>query len=246
MIKFVLLLLTILALLLSNVKCEPENNQINDLSTRDPWLLDNDHFSSPFDEFMTSKQDIHSNPFQAIDDLVDMSIEATEAMLDSLNFDNFNDEDSSVTTIEITIVGSPDLPSNEIEIAIDDISKITLDDESIQDQQYDPFMDFSFQGCEPDDENSVIPTIVSLEISQDSYSSKDDDDENDSFFNQSILDYLFGPLFMIFIVVAALVAVIPVILSIRGKKEKKYEYFVVHATDECQTADLENATCVKK
>ncbi|CAG8637328.1 8734_t:CDS:1, partial [Racocetra fulgida] len=220
-----------------------------------PWLLDNDHFSSPFDEFMTSKQDVHSNPFQAIDDLVDMSIGATEAMLDSLNFDNFNDEDSSVTTIEITIVGSPDLPSNEIEFPeIDDISKITLDDESIQDQQneqYDPFMDLSFQGCEPDDENSMIPTIVSLEIPQDSYSYKgdngDNDDENDSFFNQSILDYLFSPLFVIFIVVAALVAVIPVILSIiRGKKEKKYEYFVVHATDECQTADLESATCVKK
>ncbi|CAG8707312.1 10886_t:CDS:2 [Cetraspora pellucida] len=192
MTKFVLLLLTTLALLFSNVKCQLENNQIDDLSTRDPWLFDN-HISSPFDEFMTSKQDIHSNPFQAIDELVDMSIEATEAMLDSLNFNNL-DEDSSVTTIEITIVESPDLPSNEVEFPeIDDTSKITLDDEYIQDQQYDPLMDFSF------------------------------------------------------LAVAAFVAVIPVILSmIRGKKEKKYEYLVVHTTDECQTADLESATCVKK
>ncbi|CAG8561818.1 10647_t:CDS:2 [Dentiscutata erythropus] len=159
MIKFVLVSFTILSLFLSITNCQLENDQITDISAREPWLID-DHFPSPFDEFMNSKQNIHSDPFQVMDELVDLSIEATEAMLDSLDFNNLNDE-NSFTTIEITIVESPDLPETKT--------------------------------------------------------------------------------------VAAFAAITPVILSmIRGKKEKKYEYFVVHATDDYQTTDLESAMCVKK
>ncbi|KAF0349249.1 hypothetical protein F8M41_015485 [Gigaspora margarita] len=282
MIKFVFLLFTILTIFLSITNCQIEND------VRDTWLI-NDHFTSPFDELITSK---HSNPFQMMDEFVDLSIEATEAMLNSLNFDN---NDSSFTTIEIIIVESPDLSemkSNKNEIfemdnALkkilnddkNDTSKMTIkidndneSNESIQNQQYDPFVT-SFQGCEPDNENLLI---FSPETLQSSYSSidndvsfkdndvsskddvvssfKDDDvslkddgdivDEKSSFFMQSISDYLFSPLFVIFITVAGFVVVIPVIISM--KKEKRYEYFVVHATDDCQTTDLESAMCVKK
>ncbi|CAG8574570.1 36998_t:CDS:2 [Gigaspora margarita] len=164
-----------------------------------------------------------------MDEFVDLSIEATEAMLNSLNFDILI---SSFTTIEITIVESPDLSE--------------------------------MKSCEPDNENLLI---FSPETLQSSYSSiandvfsKDNDvsskddvslkddgdivDEKNSSFMQSISDYLFSPLFVIFITVAGFVVVIPVIISM--KKEKRYEYFVVHATDDCQTTDLESAMCVKK
>ncbi|RIB18403.1 hypothetical protein C2G38_2184609 [Gigaspora rosea] len=289
MIKFVFLLFTILTLFLSITNCQLEND---DISVRNL----NDHFTSPFDKLiMTSK---HSNPFQMMNELLDLSIETTEAMLNSLNFDNLNND---FTTIEITIIESPNLSETkskedeffEMDNALkkilnddkNDTSKMTIkidnDNESIQDQQYDPFVTL-FQGCfEPDNENLLIfspETLQSLYSSKDdvvsskddvvsskddvisskddvvsskgddvSFKDGDDVDEKSSFFMQSISDYLFSPLFVIFIAVAGFAAVIPIIISmIRGKKEKRYEYFVVHAIDDCQMTDLESAMCVKK
>ncbi|CAG8515408.1 10435_t:CDS:2, partial [Scutellospora calospora] len=194
-------------------------NQLKDLSSRDPWLLNDHHFPSPFDEFMSSKPDFHSNPFQAMDELVDLSIEATEAMLDSLNFNNFDDDDSSVTTIEITIVGTPDLSETK--------------------NNEDEFSDFIDKIFDLPDVNDEIDDELKMTL-----------DNDPSFTNSESIqdqDQQYDPYETSFQAVAAFAAVVPVILSmVRGRKEKKYEYFVVHATEECQSADLESAMCIKK
>ncbi|CAG8438103.1 11240_t:CDS:1 [Acaulospora colombiana] len=164
-----------------------------------------------------------------MDELLDLSIDATKEMFDSLNNDfdviDVMDEDdgkSSITTIEITIVGGgPPVEQEEPDdyfdqdVGIDDDSAIaTLPFGFSFGDRPALYDDITMQQNPPSDKrNSLIVTV-------------------------SIL----------FVILMAFSAAIPFFVKLfRCRKEpKNYEYLIVHASDEDQVTDLERATHDKK